>query len=214
MRIIITAGATREFIDPIRFITNPSTGNMGYALAEAALKREHKVILISGPVNLSPPKGAKVISAVTAQDMFKAVKKNFKRADCLIMSAAVADFRPKAPAPHKIKKAGQGPVTKIELVQNPDILEWAGRNKSGRQLTVGFCMDTKNIIAEAKRKLSQKRADIIAANIVNKHNPAFGSGRTTVYILQKGAAAKKTRPVSKKRAGEILLDKIEGLWYK
>lgn len=210
VRILVTAGPTREFIDPVRFISNPSTGNMGYALAKAATKRAHKVTLISGPVNLKFPEGVKTIGIVTADDMFKAVKRQFKKADCLIMSAAVCDFRPKTAQKYKIKKTNK---RKLSLIQNPDILSWAGKNKAKR-LIVGFCMETEKLISRAKQKLKTKNADIIVANKIDKHNLAFGRGPTKVSILGKNGSIEKIGPENKEKIAQILLDKIEALWYK
>ena len=210
MRILVTAGPTREFIDPVRFISNLSTGNMGYALAKVAQKRAHRVTLISGPVNPKPPKDTRIICVVTANGMFKAVKRQFKNTDCLIMSAAVCDFRPKKVQKHKIKKKGK---RKLSLIRNPDILSWAGKNKAKR-LIVGFCVETEKLIERAKQKLKTKNIDIIVANRIGKHNLAFGGGPTRVSILDKNGSAEKIGPENKEKIAQILLDKIEGMWYK
>ena len=209
MHILVTAGPTREFIDPVRFISNSSTGNMGYALAKTAKKRGHKVTLISGPVNLKSPKDIKTIGVVTANDMFKAVKMQFRKADCLIMSAAVCDFRLKTTHKHKIKKKSRISKRKLFLARNPDILLWAGKNKQER-LIVGFGMETGRLIEMARQKLKAKNADIIVANKIDKHNLAFGSGPTKVSILNKDGAVEKIGPENKEKIAQILLDKIEG----
>ncbi len=210
MRILVTAGPTREFIDPVRFISNLSSGNMGYALAKTAQKRAHRVILISGPVSLKPPKDIRTICVVTANDMFKAVKRQFKNADCLIMSAAVCDFRPKTAQKHKVKKKGK---RKLSLIRNSDILSWAGKNKTER-LIVGFCMETEKLIERAKQKLKTKNVDIVVANRIDKYNLAFGSGPAKVSILDKDGKAEKIGPENKEQIAQILLDKIEGMWYR
>lgn len=210
MRILVTAGPTREFIDPVRFITNLSTGNMGYAIANVARKRNHKVTLISGPVNLNPPKYIRIIDVISAEDMSIQTRKHFKKADCLIMSAAVCDFRPNKAKAGKIKKANIGT---LPLVQNPDILLWAGRNKAKR-LIVGFCMETEHLIKRARQKLREKNADIIVANKIDKHNMPFGNNPTRVFILEKDGGIQKIGPEKKEEIAKALLDKIESVWYK
>jgi len=213
MRILITAGPTRELIDPIRFISNFSTGKMGYALAKTAKKRNHKVTLVSGPVSLSPPKGIKKIDVITAEDMSKAVKGAFNKADCLIMSAAVCDFKPRAVSKHKIKKNNKAHKSTLLLQQTPDVLSWAGKNK-GKKIVVGFCLETKNTTKEAKRKLITKNADIIVANKIGRGNAAFGNGPTKVSILENSGAARNIGPENKTKIAGSILDKIETLWYK
>ena len=213
MRILVTAGPTREFLDPIRFISNLSTGNMGYAIARAAKRRKHKVTLISGPVNIIPPKNIKVINVITAQQMFAAVKREFKNSDCLIMSAAVCDFSPRKNLTNKMKKETIGKKIKLTLKQNPDILQWAGANKSAR-LIAGFCMETQGLLQRARQKLKQKNADIIVANKITKNTLVFGKGKTEVSILQKHRPILNIGPAAKSKVADILLDKVEGLWYK
>ena len=175
MRIVITAGATREYIDPVRFISNASTGKMGYALARAAIKAGHKVTLVTGPTQLRPPKEAKVVNVETGAQMFDAVKKFFARCDCLIMAAAVADYTPAGKSKTKIKK-GPGPFT-LELKTTPDIAKWAGRNKK-KQIVVGFALEDKSIRKNAERKLKEKNLDMIIANTP----AAIGSEKASVQI--------------------------------
>ncbi len=212
MRILVTAGPTREFIDPIRFISNLSTGHMGYALAKAAKKRSHDVTIISGPVNLNAPKGIKTVNTITAVEMYKAVKGRFKKADCLIMSAAVCDFRAQQTRGHKIKKGNRASGIKLHLIQNPDILLWAGKHKR-EKIIVGFCMETGRLAKSAKQKLKAKNADIIVANRVDKQATAFGNGPTEVLILENNSI-EKIGPENKDEIAQILLDKIEALWYR
>ncbi|MDI6448489.1 phosphopantothenoylcysteine decarboxylase [Anaerobaca lacustris] len=163
MRFLITAGGTREYIDPVRFISNASSGRMGYALAAAALKAGHEVTLISAPTALKPPAGAKLVAVESAAEMFAAVKEHFAPCDCLIMAAAVADFTPARPSKTKIKKDG-GPRPTLRLKPTPDILRWAGRHKSASQVVVGFALEDRHLRDNAARKMRDKRLDMIVAN--------------------------------------------------
>jgi phosphopantothenoylcysteine synthetase/decarboxylase len=175
MHILITAGGTREYIDPVRFISNASTGRMGYALARAAIKAGHKVTLISAPTSLRQPKSAKVINVETAAEMFVAVKDHFDKADCLIMAAAVSDYTPVKSSKTKIKKANTD--LEIKLKPTKDILAWAGRNKKDR-LVVGFALEDRNLKANAEAKLKNKKLDMIIAN----HPAAIASESSTIFI--------------------------------
>jgi phosphopantothenoylcysteine synthetase/decarboxylase len=160
MRILITAGGTREYIDPVRFISNASSGRMGYALADAALKAGHKVTLISAS-DLQPPVGIDFVGVDSAAEMFAAVKKFFAKCDCLIMAAAVADYTPIRPAKTKIRRADKSLT--IKLKPTPDILKWASRHKK-KQIVVGFALEEKNLRANAEKKLKEKNLDVIIAN--------------------------------------------------
>lgn len=183
MHFLITAGGTREYIDPVRFISNASSGRMGYALAHAALKAGHKVILISAS-DLQPPVGIEFVGVDSAAEMFDEVKKHFTKCDCLIMAAAVADYTPARPAKTKIKKTDK-PLT-IKLKPTADILKWAGRHKKvkskkgkgKRQIVVGFALEDKNLRANAEKKLKEKNLDMIIANRL----AAIGSQRAEVQI--------------------------------
>lgn len=163
MRFLVTAGGTREYIDPVRFISNASSGRMGYALARAALKAGHAVTLITAPTALKPPAGATVVSVESAAEMFAAVKEHFARCDCLVMAAAVSDFTPTRPSKTKIKKDG-GPRPTLQLKPTPDVLRWAGRHKSASQIVVGFALEDRNLRDNADRKLRDKHLDMIVAN--------------------------------------------------
>jgi len=183
MRILITAGGTREYIDPVRFISNASSGRMGYALAQAALKAGHKVTLITAPTALKPPTGARVISVESAAEMFKAVKEWFPKCDCLIMAAAVSDYTPAKPSRAKLKK--QAARLTLELKPTPDILKWAGRHKGGSRVTghgprivVGFALEDRDLRANAERKLREKHLDMIVANAPG----AIGAETSTLHI--------------------------------
>ncbi len=182
MRILITAGGTREYLDPVRFISNASSGRMGYALARAALQAGHRVTLITAPTALKPPTGAKVIAVQSAAEMFQAVKELFPKCDCLIMAAAVADYTPAHPSKTKLKK--QATKLTLELKPTPDILKWAGRqSRVGHahhetKIIVGFALEDKNLRSNAERKMRAKHLDIVIANPPG----AIGAATSTLHI--------------------------------
>lgn len=176
MRILITAGGTREYIDPVRFISNASSGRMGYALARAALKAGHTVTLITGPTSLRIPNNTKVVRVETAAQMFEAVKKHFHRCDCLIMAAAVADYTPARTSKTKIKKTGE--TMTLQLKSTPDILKWAGKHKKKDQIVVGFALEDKVLRIRAEKKLKSKSLDVIIANTP----AAIGSDKSSIQI--------------------------------
>jgi phosphopantothenoylcysteine synthetase/decarboxylase len=191
MRIVITAGGTREYIDPVRFISNASSGRMGYALARAALKAGHKVTLITTPTAQKPPDNARIINVESAAQMWEAVKKHFGSCDCLIMAAAVADYSPIRPAKTKIKKTGNHLT--IRLKPTPDILKWAGAHKKKRQILIGFALEDRAIRARAEKKLQDKNLDMIVANTP----AAVGASKTSVQIKTSGRNWLKLRNASK-----------------
>jgi len=211
LNILITAGPTHEAIDPVRFITNHSTGQMGYTIARKAQRAGHKVTLISGPAGLNPPPHVQIINVRTAREMFSKVKACIKGKDCLIMSAAVSDFRPVVCLAGKMKRNNSPGV--IHLQQNPDILSWVAKHK-GTLIVAGFCMETKNLLKHAKEKQKTKNADFMIANRITKLNTPFGAGPTSVAILCPGNKTLRLNSVSKDKVAGILLDKIEKLWYK
>ena len=176
MHFLITAGGTREYIDPVRFISNASSGRMGYALAIAALKAGHDVTLITAPTALKPPDRTTVVEVESAAQMFAAVKEHFKRCNCLIMAAAVSDYTPARPAKNKIKKSTQ-PLT-IKLKPTKDILKWAGQYKHKGQLVVGFALEDKALRPQAEKKLKSKNLDLIVANEIS----AIAATSTTVQL--------------------------------
>jgi phosphopantothenoylcysteine decarboxylase/phosphopantothenate--cysteine ligase len=176
MHFLITAGGTREYIDPVRFISNASSGKMGYALARAALKAGHKVTLVTAPTALREPTGAEVVKVETAGDMFEAVKEHFARCDCLIMAAAVADYTPARPAKTKIKKTGESLT--LRLKPTTDILKWAGRHKKKGQIVVGFALEDKALRPRAEKKMMEKNLDMIIANAP----AAIAAEKSTVHI--------------------------------
>ncbi len=179
MRILITAGPTREYFDTVRFVSNPSSGKMGYALAEAAVARGHEVILISGPVSIGPPRGVRCIPVVTASEMAAAARRAFDGADAAIMTAAVCDYRPRRRLTHKHKK-GARPL-RITLVPTEDIAASLGRRK-GRRVMIAFAMEDHDHRPHAEAKLVRKRCDAIVLN--GPEN--IGADRATVEVLVAG----------------------------
>jgi len=184
MHFLITAGGTREYIDPVRFISNASSGRMGYALARAALKAGHRVTLITATTALRPPAGAEIVRVESAAQMFAAVKEHFPTCDCLIMAAAVADYTPAKPSKTKIKKDGGASPT-LQLKPTADILKWAGRHKTGPRtaghaprIIVGFALEDQNLRANAEQKMRDKRLDLIVANPPT----AINAEKSTVHI--------------------------------
>jgi len=175
MHFLITAGGTREYIDPVRFISNASSGQMGYALASAAIKAGHKATLISA-ADLQPTIGVEFVGVDSAAEMFAAVKKFFAKCDCLIMAAAVSDYTPVKKSKIKIKKSKRNLV--IRLKPTVDILKWAGKHKKQNQIVVGFAIEDKNLHSSAGKKLKEKNLDMIVANTP----AAIGAEKSTVHI--------------------------------
>ncbi|HEY1052133.1 MAG TPA: phosphopantothenoylcysteine decarboxylase [Prosthecobacter sp.] len=184
MRILITAGPTREPIDPVRFLSNRSSGKMGYALAEAALEAGHAVVLISGPVALSAPAGATLIQVETARQMFEAVETHLVDCDAAIFSAAVADYRPAQVAADKIKKNTD--TLTLELERTEDILGSARLKFGFRGFLVGFAAETQNLVEHAQDKLERKQCDMIVANDVSQAGIGFDSAENEVTLCLPG----------------------------
>lgn len=180
MKILVTAGPTREPIDPVRFISNRSSGKMGYAIARAALEQGHTVVLVSGPVSLEAPPGAEVVRVQTAQEMCDAVLALFPACDAIIMVAAVADWRPRHASAQKLKKTSMSAV--LELERTPDILEQLAPLKGGR-LVIGFAAETADVEDEAVRKLRRKGLDGIVANDVSSSQWGMDSDYNKVILL-------------------------------
>ena len=167
-KVLITAGPTREWLDPVRFISNPSSGRMGYAVAEAAVEAGYDVELVTGPVSLSPPTGLNLHKVDTALEMYAVVENLFPECDCFFSVAAVSDWRPAEVHEQKVKKGEDRQV--IEFVSNPDILRTMAARKTNHQLIVGFCAETENLEANARTKLESKKLDWIAGNWVGKES--------------------------------------------
>src|SRR5574344_830519 len=171
MRFLVTAGPTREFIDPVRFLSNPSTGKMGFAVAAAAHAAGHSVALVAGPVTCSTPSGVRRVDVTSAREMLAAVRRELPKADVLVMTAAVADWRPAKTAAKKLKKSEMKPV--LRLVRNPDILKTL-RPLKGKKVFVGFAAETGDPTREAVRKCREKGLDFIVANDVAAPGSGFG----------------------------------------
>ncbi|MDO9543020.1 MAG: bifunctional phosphopantothenoylcysteine decarboxylase/phosphopantothenate--cysteine ligase CoaBC [Kiritimatiellia bacterium] len=206
MKLLITAGPTREPIDPARFISNRSSGKMGYAVAAIALKRGHSVILISGPVALKPPKGVRRVNITTAADMLTAVRKNVKKCDALIMAAAVSDFRPAKFAAKKLKKSGI--LLSLPLKLNPDILKAIAPGK-GKRIFVGFAAETGNLRAEALRKLREKNLDLIVANDISRPDAGFETDTNRVTLFSAGGEHRELPLMAKEKIAERIVQWIE-----
>jgi phosphopantothenoylcysteine decarboxylase/phosphopantothenate--cysteine ligase len=208
--VLVTAGPTREFMDPVRYISNPSSGKMGYELAREALRRGAEVVLVSGPAALVPPAGAKVVNVTTAAEMKGAVLKAFPRADIVVMAAAVSDFRFKDVRPEKTAKAGlAGPAV---LEPTEDILALLGKRKKGR-LLVGFAAETRDMLENARAKMTRKKADLMVANPVGGGR-GFGADETEVHIIRPDGKVRSTPRLSKREASRAIFDDIEALLEK
>ena len=207
-RVLVTAGPTRESIDPVRFITNHSTGKMGYAVARQAMFRGAEVTLVSGPVSIDPPPFVNVVNVSSAQDMFEAVKENYAGADIIIKTAAVADYTPESTADEKIKKS-DGSLS-IPIKRTADILKWLGENKRDGQVLCGFSMETENMLENSRAKLQKKNADLIAANSLRDEGSGFGTD-TNHLVLIKRDGVTDLPLLSKADAADRLLDELMAL---
>ncbi len=201
--VLVTAGPTAEPLDPVRFITNRSSGKMGFSLAEAASARDARVILVAGPVNLPDPVGVEMIHITTAEEMRKAVLDHLSEATIVIKSAAVADYHVANVSPHKIKKTAARLT--LELEPNPDILAELGQMK-GSRLLIGFAAETDEMISEARRKLSAKNADMIVGNWVNREGTGFNADQNEVVLVTRTGETIEVPLGSKRDIADIILD--------
>jgi len=206
-RLVVTAGGTREYIDPVRYIGNPSSGKMGYALAEAARDRGAKVTLVTAS-SLPEPEGVTIVPVEAAAQMKRAVAKAVVKADALLMAAAVADYQPKTTARSKIKK--DSPNLTLELVRTPDIL---GEVK-GKFIKVGFAAESDNLVANARKKLAGKKLDLIVANNITDKKSGFGVDTNKVTLIDKKGKAESLPLMSKREAADKILDRVVGLLGK
>lgn len=211
MRFLVTAGPTRESIDPVRYLSNRSSGKMGYAIAEAANDAGHDVILISGPVNLDPPRGANFVSVSTSDEMHAAVDRHVGHCDVVVMCAAVADYKPAKVSSQKIKK--QNAPRTLELVPTRDIL--ASLGKQDRQyLLVGFAAETNDLEENAQKKLREKNCDMIVANDVSGSESGMESDENEVTIFFRSGEKEKISRDSKKNIARELVKKISNMREK
>jgi phosphopantothenoylcysteine decarboxylase/phosphopantothenate--cysteine ligase len=210
-RILITAGPTEEPLDPVRFITNLSSGKMGYALAKVAHRHGAQVTLITGPTNLSLPSVENIIKVRTAQEMYKAVVDNYKKSTVIIKAAAVADYRPKVFAREKIKKDDK--PRSIQLERNPDIIAEIGQNKKNIIL-VGFAMETKDLLVNAREKLKNKNMDLIVANSLREEGAGFQTDTNKITILDREGDVQSLPVMTKIEAAEKILERVEVLLKK
>jgi phosphopantothenoylcysteine decarboxylase/phosphopantothenate--cysteine ligase len=204
-RVVVTAGPTREYIDPVRFISNPSTGLMGYTLAGRAARRGADVLLISGPTSLYAPPGVELLSVVTAEEMAGAVKDALAGADVLVMAAAVADYRPSDVAPRKMKKSAGVPDIKFEATE--DILKSISTTKDSC-LLVGFAAETDDVIENARRKLEDKKLDLIVANKVDAPDSGFGAETDLATVITADPGGVELKMMSKTELSDAVLDRV------
>ena len=204
-KILITAGPTREMIDPVRFLSNLSTGEMGYAIARAAARRKYEVTLVSGPTGLKPSTGVRFVPIITAQELKKACAKLFPEHDCLIMAAAVCDFTPAVSPRHKIPSAAG---YTLRLKRTPDILASLAKRK-GRRIVIGFCLETRDLVARAKEKLLGKKLDGIVANFYGSGRIPFGKRRVQVHLIGSDGNVRKLADRSKEQIAIALLKWME-----
>jgi phosphopantothenoylcysteine decarboxylase / phosphopantothenate---cysteine ligase len=209
MKVVVTAGPTWEPVDPVRFVGNRSSGRMGYAVARAAARRGAAVRLVSGPTAIDAPLGVDRDQVESARAMAQATAAAASDADVVVMAAAVADFRPAAPAGHKLKKRALGATPAIELTRNPDILAELGAARDGdaRPVLVGFAAETENVVAEARAKLAEKRCDLVVANDVSQPDAGFSVDTNRVVLVE--AAGEHALPLlSKDEVAHAILDRV------
>ena len=207
-RFLITVGATREEIDPVRFISNRSSGRMGFALAEAALRRGGEVTVVAGNTSVAPPSGVRVVQAMSAEDMSQAVAKERENASVFIGAAAIADYRPAERADQKIKKS-QDSIT-LTLERTPDVLSQVAASRTNGMLVIGFAAETENVLANAREKLRSKKLDAIIANDVTRKDAGFDSATNAITIITKDNTLELPL-MSKTEAADRILDVIVSL---
>lgn len=204
-RVLVTAGPTQEALDPVRFITNHSSGKMGYALARAASMRGAQTVLISGPVSLEPPPFIETVNVTTARQMFDAVRERFSGCDIVLKAAAVADYRPVSASSEKIKKSSE--QISIDCERTDDILQFLGQNKKSGQFVCGFSMETQNVIEHSRAKLYKKNADMIVANSLKEEGAGFASDTNRVTLITRSGTLELPL-MSKADAAHRILDEI------
>jgi len=205
--VLVTAGPTQEAIDPVRFLTNRSSGRMGYAVAEAAAQRGAKVILISGPTSLETPDGVKRVDVRAGAEMLAATEQHFAEATLAIFAAAVADYRPAEPAAEKMKRSGAQEGISLQLVPNTDILATLARKKAGR-LVVGFAAETEHLAENARKKLQEKNADLIVANDVTAEGAGFDVDTNVVTLFSRDGRDLPLPKLTKRDVAHRILDEV------
>ena len=206
LKVLVTAGATRERLDPVRFLTNDSSGKMGFAIAEAARCRGAEVTLVKAATTAQTPAGVRIVTVESAEDLLKAMKKDAPKQDIVIQAAAVADYRPATVAKTKIKKKSGEPLI-LTLEENPDIAKTIGQMKKAKQTLVGFAAETDHVASHAKKKLEAKNLDMIVANDVTKPGAGFNTD-TNIAALMTKDETKELPLMSKRQLADVILDKI------
>ena len=204
-KVLVTAGPTQEKLDPVRYISNHSTGKMGYAVAAAAVRRGADVTLVSGKVELTPPMGVQVVPVVSAADMAQAVKAAASEHDIIIKAAAVADYRPRVTADEKLKKKDE--ELSVELERTEDILTWLGAHRRAGQILCGFSMETEHLLENSRAKLEKKKIDMIVANNLKQEGAGFGTDTNVVTLITK-EKTEEFPMLSKEEVAERLLDRL------
>ena len=212
LKCLISAGPTREWIDPVRFISNPSSGKMGYALAKEARDMGFEVCLVSGPVELPKPKGIEVVDVESALNMKRAIDEKFRFYDWVIMTAAVCDHRSESSS--KIKLSKEHFPENLSMTRNPDILKDLGKKKSKSQLLVGFAAETHMVLESARKKLKQKNLDWIVANDVSKTNQGFSSDQNAVTLISSNGLEKQIYLADKSIVAKEILHAIHLSWLE
>lgn len=208
-KVLVTAGPTMEAIDPVRYISNHSSGKMGYSIAEAFSKRGAEVTIVSGPVSILPPYNVEVVKIKTADEMLEQCEKRIDQTDIIVKVAAVADYKVKNRADHKIKKAEGG--LEIELEENPDIIKTLGKLKKENQIFVGFAAETDDLEKNALKKLKSKNLNMIIGNKIGGKNTAFGADENMVSIFTENGNKESIEMMDKKELSHLILDRISGL---
>ena len=211
MRFVVTAGPTREAIDPVRFISNRSSGKMGYAIAEAALARGNEVTLISGPASIAAPRGMQLVSITTSDELYDAVHRAVRACDVLVMCAAVSDYKPAAPAKRKMKKR-KTPFA-LKLIPTKDVLASLPK-RNRRYLVVGFAAETHDLKINAQKKLRRKNCDLIVANDVSRSDSGMESDENEVVIFFRNGDSQKISRASKKIIARELVKIISKMLQK
>jgi phosphopantothenoylcysteine decarboxylase/phosphopantothenate--cysteine ligase len=206
--VLVTAGPTVEDVDPVRFVSNRSTGRMGYRLAEAARDRGASVTLVSGPTALPAPSGVETVPVRSAEQMKEAVLSRAADQQVIVMAAAVADYRPAAPLPSKLKKRAGGLT--LDLVRTPDILQALGRSGGGR-LLVGFAAETEDLIDNARRKLREKSLDLVVANDVSGEGSGFASEHNQAVLIDAGGGEQELPSLTKRELADRIWDRVVAL---